>query len=272
MSVELLSRIDKFKSRYPSCFEEGVSIAGRVLGAYSAKKSTIAGEIFGLMFVCGQPEFRVDYLLFEQSLKLEQVNSWCLDRLGALRELGCNERLLTSAYLNFWNRSEGRVYGDVLNGSRNAEAANWVRLLTGFSNPFYSLCLAIINPSPVELVYAGTASSMRIFIDDLNDVVSIEKDRRRNVLNVFSFTPSPAARILSKVADILELMGVFGESVVEKLSTFMIDYIQWHLESSRYSEMSFETRRSRESWIQLIGMHKEYVGIGAHVPILASPE
>lgn len=112
------------------------------------------------MFICGQKEFRINDLLFEDNNKLNILNEWCLKKLTELKELGCNQNLLTSVYLNFWNRSEGRVYIDILNNTTDINSSDWIRQLTGFPGPFYILCLATINFDNIELVLSMTENKM----------------------------------------------------------------------------------------------------------------
>jgi hypothetical protein len=247
----------EYISMYPSSFEEGVSIANRLLNRHSRAKASIAGEIFGLMFVCGQREFRIDKLLFGRDEKLGHVNSWCLEKLNELRGLGCNEKLLTSVYLSFWDRSEGKAYRDsvALSETKHLEVADWIRLRTGFAGPFYTLCLAILDIEHAELVLATTYDKMVVFIDDVNDIVSIEKDQRCGVLNSLSHTESPQSRPLGAIAELFRLINRFDPETVGKIAIFMMDYISWHLESERYLDMGSQFRRTCESWVALIASY-----------------
>lgn len=253
--------IENLKIKYSSCFEEGIYAAKRVLRGYPNNKILIAGELFGFMFIVGKKELNIDNLLFEEYNKFDLINKWILQKLENLCELGCNRKILTSVYLNFWIRSEGRIYIENLNETNNIDSADWVRNLTGFSRPYYILCLSVINVNNLEYVISITETRMVKFINDINDLVSMEKDKRCNVLNTLKLVDiqnSSKSRILSNISELFGILDKLEFNTIYKINVFMIDYINGHLECKRYIDMTLLTREYCKSLILLINNYIKY--------------
>ncbi|MCG8924308.1 hypothetical protein [Lentzea sp. CC55] len=247
--------IEKYMSMYPFSVKEGVETAERMLGhRYPHEKSIITGELLALIFICGKPEFRLNELVFGSDKKMDHVNSWLLEKLTELKGLGCNDRLLASVYQNFWVRSEGKMFREVesLGKTRDLDVADWVRARTGFPGLFYTMCLAVMDIDEPEPILAATYEKMVVFIDDINDIASMVRDRRDGVLNSLELTESPHSRTLSAIADIFCVIQRFNPDVVEKIALFMMDYIYLHLDSPRYKDMGPSDRKICESWIALL--------------------
>lgn len=230
-----------FKKKYHNGFEEAESIVNHVFEKDDDKKRLII-DFFGIIAATGKKDNYVLNLLNDDYEKYLWISNWIKEICDNLINLGCNKILITTAFLSFWDRSEGRCYLNLIKFSDNIKVSDKIRRKTGFAKSFYATFFSSHLEKENISLYLITEDDMIQFLNDINDLSSINKDLRCNVLNTLTVLEKNNRSIKNRILKCINkiLISIENEYIViqEIIHKFMINYIQWHLDSIRYKDMS----------------------------------